>query len=110
VLLGGDVRALLDDDDVQACLGEALGDDGTAGTGPQPAGDPPYPTGVAALVDGWRLLQMSPLIPPIPGHERDVSFMKNEFVFERMIEIDLDGAAGTSTGSASSRPRSALEH
>jgi hypothetical protein len=53
---------------------------------------------------------MSTLTPPIPGHERDVSFMKNEFVFERMIEIDLDGAAGASTGSASSRPRSALEH
>lgn len=84
--------------------------DGTAGAGPQPDADPPYATGTAALVNGWRLLQMSTLTPPIPGHERDVSFMKNEFVFERMIEIDLDGAAGTSTGSASSRPRSALEH
>jgi hypothetical protein len=60
--------------------------DGTAGTGPQPAADPPYGTGVAALVDGWRLLQMSPLIPPVPGRERDTSFLKHEFVFERMIE------------------------
>ena len=60
--------------------------DGTAGTGSQPAGDPPYPTGVAALVDGWRLLQMSPLIPPIPGHERDTSFLKHEFVFERLVD------------------------
>jgi hypothetical protein len=63
--------------------------DGTAGTGPQLNSDPPYPTGVAALVDGWRLLQMSPLIPPIPGHERDTSFLKHEFVFERLV----DGAA-----------------
>lgn len=61
--------------------------DGTAGAGPQPpATDPPYPTGVAALVDGWRLLQMSPLIPPVPGHERETSFLKHEFVFERLVE------------------------
>ena len=26
--------------------------DGTAGAGPQPVADPPYPSGVAALVDG----------------------------------------------------------
>lgn len=63
--------------------------DGTAGNGPQPAGDPPYPTGVAALVDGWRLLQMSPLIPPIPGHERDTSFLKHEFVFERLVDTPI---------------------
>jgi hypothetical protein len=65
--------------------------DGTAGAGPQPQADPPYATGVDALVDGWRMLQMSPLIPPMPGHERDTSFLKHEFVFERLI--DLDGPA-----------------
>ena len=66
--------------------------DGTAGAGPQLAADPPYSSGVAALVDGWRLLQMSPLIPPTPGHERDTSFLKHEFVFERMVELS-EGAA-----------------
>ena len=60
--------------------------DGTAGTGPQPATDPPYVTGVGALIDGWRLLQMSPLSPPTPGHERETSFLKHEFVFERLID------------------------
>lgn len=60
--------------------------DGTAGEGPQPQDDPPYATGAAALVDGWRLLQMSPLTPPVPGHERATSFLKHEFVFERMID------------------------
>jgi hypothetical protein len=60
--------------------------DGTAGTGPQPVADPPYVTGVAALMDGWRLLQMSPLNPPTPGHERETSFLKHEFVFERLID------------------------
>jgi hypothetical protein len=60
--------------------------DGTAGAGPQPDADPPYPNGVAALVDGWRMMQMSPLSPPTPGHERETSFLKHEFVFERMVE------------------------
>lgn len=62
--------------------------DGTAGAGPQPVADPPYASGVAALVDGWRLLQISPLIPPTPGHERETSFLKHEFLFERMVEVD----------------------
>jgi len=61
--------------------------DGTAGAGPQLTTDPPYGTGVDALVDGWRLLQMSPLIPPTPGHERDTSFLKHEFLFERIIGL-----------------------
>lgn len=61
--------------------------DGSAGAGPQPGSDPPYPTGVAALVDGWRLLQMSQLFPAVPGHERDTSFLKHEFVFERMVPV-----------------------
>lgn len=60
--------------------------DGTAGAGPQPTADPPYATGLAALVEGWRLLQMSALVPPTPGHERETSFLKHEFVFERIIE------------------------
>jgi len=81
--------------------------DGTAGVGPQPELDPPYSTGTAALVDGWRLLQLSTLTPPIPGHERDVSFLKHEFVFERMVEMDGDGQEASSE---SGRPRSTLEH
>ncbi len=31
--------------------------DGSAGAGPQPEGDPPFRTGVDALLAGWRLLQ-----------------------------------------------------
>jgi len=62
--------------------------DGTAGAGPQLTTDPPYPTGVAALVDGWRMLQMSPLIPAAAGHERETSFLKHEFVFERIVPAD----------------------
>lgn len=61
--------------------------DGSAGKGPQPTDDPPYGNGVLALQDGWRLLQMSPLTPPVPGHERETSFLKHEFVFERIVDV-----------------------
>ena len=64
--------------------------DGTNGACPQPDGDPPYTSGTAALVAGWRLLQMSPLVPPMAGHERETSFLKHEFVFERFVAIDAD--------------------
>lgn len=63
--------------------------DGTQGAGPGlPATEPPYANGVAALHDGWRLLQSSQLIPPYPGMEHTTSFLQHEFVFERLVEID----------------------
>ncbi|WP_212913987.1 hypothetical protein [Streptomyces sp. TS71-3] len=61
--------------------------DGTGATEPGTgdSDEPPYPDGVAALRDGWRLIQASPLIPPYPGHEYDVSFLKHEFLFEKLV-------------------------
>lgn len=47
---------------------------------------PPYRTGVDALRDGWRLIQASALHPPAPGAERQTSYLKHEFVFERLVE------------------------
>lgn len=61
--------------------------DGTAGAGPQPVGDPPHNSVVEALQHGWRLLHISPLTPPYPGHERDTSFLKHEFLLERMVDV-----------------------
>jgi hypothetical protein len=62
--------------------------DGTRRTSPTTGdgADPPYGTGVDALADGWRLIQAAQLIPPQPGHEYDVSFLKHEFVFERFVD------------------------
>jgi hypothetical protein len=62
--------------------------DGTGRTKPTTgdSDEPPYPTGLAALLDGWRLLQAAQLVPPYPGHEYDTSFLKHEFFFERLIE------------------------
>ena len=48
---------------------------------------PPYGTGLAALTDGWRLVQMSPVVAPTPGHEYDVSTLRHEFMFERLVEL-----------------------
>ncbi|MPY62562.1 hypothetical protein [Streptomyces spongiae] len=62
--------------------------DGTGRTTPT-AGDsdePPYTTGLDALLDGWRLIQASQLLPPSPGHEYDVSFLKHEFFFEQLVD------------------------
>jgi len=50
-------------------------------------GEPPYPTGLDALKDGWRVIQFPQLIPPYPGEEYSTSFMKYEFVFEKLEEI-----------------------
>lgn len=49
-------------------------------------GRPPYDNGVAALEDGWRLIQMTPPAQPAPGDEHRVSFLKHEFVFERLVD------------------------
>ena len=62
--------------------------DGTGATDPQPgaADEPPYQSGVDALRDGWRLLQISPLAPHAAGEEFTTSYLKYEFVFEKLEE------------------------
>ena len=55
------------------------------------AGDsesPPYESGLAALEGGWRLLQMSPLIPHAAGQEFETSYLKYEFLFEQLEQVD----------------------
>jgi hypothetical protein len=49
--------------------------------------EPPYPTGLDALKAGWRVIQFPLLIPPYPGEEYTTSFMKYEFIFEKLEEI-----------------------
>lgn len=60
--------------------------DGSDGAGPAlPRSEPPYPSGVDALRDGWMLLQTSQLVPPLPEQEHVNSYLEYEFVFERRI-------------------------
>ena len=52
--------------------------------------EPPYITGVHALRDGWRLIQASPLVPHHPGSEFRTDYLKYEFFFEKMVDVDND--------------------
>jgi hypothetical protein len=66
--------------------------DGSDGAGPQlpeseQPGQPPYSSGVAALRDGWMLLQSAQLIPPAPGQEHANAYLEYEFVFERRVDV-----------------------
>ena len=62
--------------------------DGTDGIGPALADlTPPYANGVAALCDGWMLLQSSQLNAPLPGDEHLNNYLEYEFVFERRVEV-----------------------
>jgi hypothetical protein len=63
------------------------------GTGKEPhmPGDtdqPPYTSGLHALRDGWRLIQLSQLLPPHPGQEFTVSYQRYECVFEKWRPFD----------------------
>lgn len=49
---------------------------------------PPYKSGLDAMRDGWRVIQFPQLIPPYPGLEYTTSFQKNEFIFEKLEEVD----------------------
>lgn len=63
--------------------------DGTGATHPTmgDSDEPPYTTGLEALLDGWRMIQAAQLLPPATGQEYDVSFLKHEFFFEKLVEI-----------------------
>jgi hypothetical protein len=47
----------------------------------------PYPTGLHALLDGWRLIQMSQLVNHERGHEYDTAYLPYEFMFERLVDL-----------------------
>jgi hypothetical protein len=64
--------------------------DGAAGQGPDlPLIEPPYATGVAALEDGWFLMQSPPPAGVEPGREYETGELVNEFVFERRVEVGV---------------------
>lgn len=48
---------------------------------------PPYPSVLAAMRDGWRVIQVPQSIPPYPGTEYTTSFLKFEYVLEKMEEV-----------------------
>ena len=62
--------------------------DGAKGAGPTlPEVEPPYPTGLAALEDGWFMQQSPSPYELHPGAEHGASYLPNEFIFERTVEL-----------------------
>jgi len=61
--------------------GDAIGDGSGSGM------HAPYATGLDALKDGWKVIQFPQLIPPYPGVEYNTSFMKYEFIFEKLENL-----------------------
>ncbi len=51
------------------------------------AAEPPYASVVAAMRDGWRVIQMSTLESAPAGAEHDTAFLKYEFVLEKLVEV-----------------------
>ena len=47
--------------------------------------EPPYATGLAALKDGWRLIQASPIVNRPTGDEFRTDYLQYEFFFEKLI-------------------------
>ena len=50
--------------------------------------EPPYPTGVHALRDGWRLFQASTMQQHAHGDEFRTGYLKYEFFFEQLVNTD----------------------
>ena len=48
----------------------------------------PYPSGVDALRDGWRLIQASPLTDHSRGNEFRTGYLRYEFFFEKLVDVD----------------------
>jgi len=49
-------------------------------------GEPPYPSVVAAMRDGWRVIQLPQLHTPARGADHDTGFLEYEFVLEKLVE------------------------
>ena len=61
----------------------ASGDERQAGD----ADTPPYPSVLAAMRDGWRVIQVAQLHAACPGLEHRTSYLPNEYVLERLVEV-----------------------
>ncbi|HVF10421.1 MAG TPA: hypothetical protein VNA16_06450 [Abditibacteriaceae bacterium] len=51
--------------------------------------EPPYKSVVAAMRDGWRVIQFPQQHPAYPGMEYNTSYLRYEFVLEKLVEVSL---------------------
>ncbi|MDE2824700.1 MAG: hypothetical protein OXI89_00420 [Gemmatimonadota bacterium] len=52
------------------------------------ATNPPYASVVDAMRDGWRVVQFPQQYPAYPGTEYQVSYLKYEYILEKMEVVD----------------------
>jgi hypothetical protein len=48
---------------------------------------PPYDSVLAAMRDGWRVMQLPATLRAPPGTEHETSFLKWEYVLERIVDV-----------------------
>jgi hypothetical protein len=48
---------------------------------------PPYNSALDAMRDGWRVMQFPQQFPAFPGMEYNTSFLKFEYILEKMVEV-----------------------
>jgi hypothetical protein len=63
--------------------------DGTAATTTM-AGDsdqPPYDSVLAAMKDGWRVMQVPTVVTAAPGREHETGPLRFEYVLEKLVEV-----------------------
>ena len=52
---------------------------------------PPYDSVLAAMRDGWRVVQFPQQFPAYPGMELSTSYLRFEYFLEKMEDIDSGG-------------------
>ena len=52
---------------------------------------PPYNSVLAAMRDGWRVVQFPQQFPAYPGMELSTSYLRFEYILEKMEDIDNGG-------------------
>jgi hypothetical protein len=50
--------------------------------------EPPYESVLAAMRDGWNVLQLPTLPVYLPGHEHETGHLPYEYVLERKVDLD----------------------
>ncbi|MDB5079975.1 MAG: hypothetical protein JWP00_1899 [Chloroflexi bacterium] len=49
---------------------------------------PPYESVLAAMRDGWMVIQLPTLPVYVPGHEHESGHLPYEYVLERKVDLD----------------------
>jgi hypothetical protein len=50
--------------------------------------EPLYPSVLAAMRDGWNVIQLPVLPSYVPGHEHESGHLPYEYVLERKVNVD----------------------